>query len=69
MSMEKTEKKRSLKQILTNGNIGSVLFALIGLCILWSILTPYFFTWSNFKNLAIYSSYTGSWPAGFPWCC
>ena len=64
MSMEKTEKNRSLKQILTNGNIGSVLFALIGLCILWSILTPYFFTWSNFKNLAIYSSYTGIMACG-----
>lgn len=62
--MEKTGNKRSIKQILLNGNVGSVLFALVGLCILWSLLTPYFLTWSNFKNLAIYSSYTGIMACG-----
>lgn len=62
--MEKKSSSKSLKRILLNGNVGSVLFALIGLCILWSILSPYFLTWSNFKNIAIYSSYTGIMACG-----
>ena len=64
MIMENKKNTSLVKRILFNGNIGSVLFALIVLCIIWSILSPYFFTWSNFKNIAIYSSYTGIMACG-----
>ncbi len=57
--------KSLIKRVLVGGNIGTVLFALIGLCILWGILTPYFFTLTNARNLAIYSSYLGIMAFGF----
>lgn len=62
--MENRSKTGLLRRVLFNGNIGSVLFALIVLSVIWSILSPYFFTWSNFKNIAIYSSYTGIMACG-----
>ena len=66
--MEKTANKSSfgsvLKKIFVTGDVGSVVFALIALCIAWGIATPYFFTLNNFKNLTIYASYLGIMACG-----
>lgn len=53
-----------IKKFFVNSDVGSVLFALVALCILWTCLTPYFFTFANVKNLAVYSSYTGIMACG-----
>ena len=55
---------QKVKKFFLNSNVGTVLFALIGLCIIWSCLSPYFFTWKNAKNIMIYSSYLGIMACG-----
>lgn len=55
---------KTIKKYTVNSNVGTVLLALILLCIIWGCLTPYFFTLYNVKNLAIYSSYVGIMACG-----
>ena len=63
--MKRNNNPGFVRRVLVNGNVGTVLFALIALCILWSSLSPYFFTLTNAKNLAIYSAYLGIMAFGF----
>ncbi|HAF61548.1 MAG TPA: ribose ABC transporter permease [Anaerolineaceae bacterium] len=45
-------------------SVGSIVLALIGICVVWSRLTPYFFTFANFKNISVYIAANGIMAAG-----
>lgn len=62
--MDKKEKNVFLRFIGKNASIGSVLAALVLISIVWSVLTPYYFTLSNLKNICVYISANGIMAAG-----
>ncbi len=62
MKDESTLKK--IKSFVLNGNVGSVVIALAVLCVVWSLLTPYFLTLANVRNLMVYSAYMGIMASG-----
>ena len=62
MKDENTLKK--IKSFVLNGNVGSVVIALAVLCVVWSLLTPYFLTLANVRNLMVYSAYMGIMASG-----
>ncbi|MFZ3070994.1 MAG: ABC transporter permease [Anaerolineaceae bacterium] len=45
-------------------SVGSIVLALVGISIVWSILTPHFFTLANFKNISVYIAANGIMAAG-----
>ena len=47
-----------------NASFTSIFVALILISIVWSVLTPYYLTLSNFKNICVYVSANGIMAAG-----
>lgn len=42
----------------------SVFLAFVALCIVFGVLSPYFFSWGNFRNIMLYVAYSGMMAAG-----
>lgn len=61
---KKLEGKNVLDWLKKHLAESSVLFALIIMCIVWSIISPYFLTVGNFRSIFIYIGATGIMAAG-----
>lgn len=61
---EHSLKHKFINVFQQNMSVGSVFAAIVVICIIWSVMTPYFFTASNFVNICIYVAANGIMAAG-----
>lgn len=62
--MKKQNRSTIIQSLKEHMAVGSVAIALLLLCAIWALITPYFLTMANLRSLGIYIASTGIMAAG-----